>query len=178
MGIEDQLMGYTMSWIRMILAMLLLLATIQGASFFLCIKKVNVIAWITFNACAVANITFLIGFVLFLLFRNRTVMYMAILPLFFFGTGGLFVFPWSGMNIIPQIAHIIVTLNMIVLLIDLYREQDFKAGATGLLIGVFVFAWFLAFQQQYVYSHMDEFQRTIGFPQQKNPSLNGQGKIE
>ncbi len=156
-----------MSKIRIFLAILLFLATIQGTYFFLYIKKINLIAWITFNACAVANITFLIGFILFLLFRNRTVMYMAILPLFFFGTGGLFVFPWSGMNIIPQIVHIIMTLNIIVILIDLYREKDFKAGATGLLLGVFIFAWFLAFQQKYVYSHMDEFQRIIGFLQQK-----------
>jgi hypothetical protein len=153
---------------------LLLLATIQSTYFFLCIKNVNFIAWITFNACAVANITFLVGFILFLIFRNRTVMYMAILPLFFFGTCGLFVFPWSGMHIIPQIGHIIMTLNMIVIITDLYKEKDFKAGATGLLIGTFVFAWFLGLQQNYVYRHMDEFQRIIGFPEPKNPSLNSE----
>jgi len=101
-------------------------------------------------------------------------MYMAILPLFFFGTCGLFVFPWSGMHIIPQIGHIIMTLNMIVIITDLYKEKDFKAGATGLLIGTFVFAWFLGLQQNYVYRHMDEFQRIIGFPEPKNPSLNSE----
>ena len=169
---ENTGMGCSMPKIRIILAALLLLATIQSTYFFLCIKNVNFIAWITFNACAVANITFLIGFILFLLFRNRTVLYMAILPLFFFGTCGLYVFPWSGMHIIPQIGHIIMTLNLIVIITDLYKEKDFKAGATGLLIGVFVFAWFLGFQQNYVYRHMDEFQRIIGFPKQQNPDLN------
>ena len=98
--------------IGIILAILLLLATIQSTFFFLVVMKVKFVEWIVFNACAPSNITFLIGFALFLLFKNRTVLYMAILPMFFFGVLGLFVFPWNGVNIILQIGHMLMTLNI------------------------------------------------------------------
>ena len=55
--------------IGIIFAVLLLLAIIQSTFFFLIVMKVKLIEWIVFNACAPSNITFLIGFVLFLLFK-------------------------------------------------------------------------------------------------------------
>ncbi|MDD5065652.1 MAG: hypothetical protein PHF84_01265 [bacterium] len=152
-----------MNALRTVLIVLVLLAALQSTWFFLGMARVGVISWLTFNACAVANITLIIGYVLFLVLKTRLVMYMAVLPLFFFGTGGLFVFPWGGWNIIPQISHIIMTLNLIVLVYDMFRTGDFKTGALGLLLSIVLFGWFLGFQQSYVYSHRSEFQKIMKF---------------
>jgi len=101
-----------MDKIGVMLAILLLLVTIQSTFYFLGRLKVKMIEWIVFNACAPSNITFLIGFILYLFFKDRTVLHIAILPMVFFGVGGLIVFPWSGMSIIPQISHIIMAFNI------------------------------------------------------------------
>ena len=150
-----------MDKISLILALLLLLTTLQSTFFFLVVLKVSFIEWIVFNACAPSNITFLIGFVLFLLFKNRTVLYMAILPMFFFGTLGLFVFPWHGMNIIPQIGHIIMTLNILWAVWIMFKTNDYKAATIGMLLGIAVFSVFIGFQQRYVATHQEDFKRIM-----------------
>jgi len=156
-----------MSKIGIILAILLLLATIQSTVFFLGILKVKFVEWIVFNACAPSNITFLIGFILFLLLKNRTVLHMAILPMFFFGTLGLIVFPWSGMNIIPQIGHIIMTLNIGWVVSATFKTNDYKTAAIGLLLGIVVFSIFIGFQQNYVATHPEDFKRIMNIEKLK-----------
>ena len=143
------------------LAILLLLVTIQSTFFFLGMLKVKFVEWIVFNACAPSNITFLIGFILFLLFKDRTVLHMAILPMFFFGVLGLIVFPWSGMNIIPQIAHIIMTLNVGWLVFVTFKTNDYKAATVGMLLGIVIFSVFIGFQQNYVATHPEDFKRIM-----------------
>ena len=143
------------------LAILLLLVTIQSTFFFLGMLKVKFVEWIVFNACAPSNITFLIGFILFLLFKDRTVLHMAILPMFFFGVLGLIVFPWSGMNIIPQIAHIIMTLNVGWLVLITFKTNDYKAATVGMLLGIVIFSVFIGFQQNYVATHPEDFKRIM-----------------
>jgi hypothetical protein len=78
------------------------------------------------------------------------------------GTGGLFVFPWSGMNIIAQVSHLLMTANLALMLFDLFRLKDFRAAAIGLLLGTFIFSWFLAVQQNYVSSHPREMKELLG----------------
>jgi hypothetical protein len=150
-----------MNKIGIILAVLLLLATIQSTFYFFGTLKVRFVEWIVFNTCAPSNITFLIGVALFLLLKDRTVMHMAILPMFFFGVGGLIVFPWSGMNIIPQIGHIIMALNIGWTIFVTLRTTDYKAATVGLLLGIAVFSFFIAFQQNYVASHPADFKRIM-----------------
>jgi hypothetical protein len=144
-----------------ILAILLLLATMQSTFFFLFIMKTKFVEWIAFNACAPANITFLIGFVLFLLFKDRTVLHMAILPMFFFGVLGLFVFPWKGVNIIPQVGHIIMALNIGWIVLVTLITYDYKAATIGMLLGIVVFSVFIGFQQNYVATHPEDFKRIL-----------------
>lgn len=147
--------------IGIILAILLLLATIQSTFFFLVVMKVKFIEWIVFNACAPSNITFLIGFVLYLLFKDRTVLHMAILPMFFFGVLGLFVFPWNGVNIFPQIGHMLMTLNIGWAVFVTLHTHDYKAATLGMLLGIAVFSVFIGFQQQYVGTHLEDFKRIL-----------------
>jgi hypothetical protein len=144
-----------------ILAVLLLLATMQSTFFFLVKMKTKFVEWVVFNACAPANITFLIGFFLFLLFKDRTVLHMAILPMFFFGVLGLFVFPWKGANIIPQIGHIIMALNIGWVILVTLKTHDYKAATTGMLLGIVVFSVFIGFQQNYVATHPEDLERIL-----------------
>jgi hypothetical protein len=153
--------------IGIILALLLLLATIQSTFFFLVIMKVKFVEWIVFNACAPSNITFLIGFSLFLLFKDRTVLHMAILPMFFFGVLGLFVFPWHGVNIFPQIGHILMALNIGWTVFVTLNTDDYKAATIGMLLGIVVFSVFIGFQQQYVATHPEDFKKILQFEKPK-----------
>jgi hypothetical protein len=153
--------------IGIILAILLLLVTIQSTFFFLIVMKVKFVEWIVFNACAPSNITFLIGFVLYLLFKDRTVLHMAILPMFFFGVLGLFVFPWNGVNIFPQLGHMLMTLNIVWAVFVTLHTHDYKVATIGMLLGIVVFSVFIGFQQQYVATHPEEFKRILQLEKQK-----------
>lgn len=148
--------------VGIILAVLLLLVTINSTYFFLGVSKVSFVEWIVFNACAPSNIAYLIGFIIFLATKDRTVLHAAILPLFFFGGLGLFLFPWSGFNLIAQFSHIIMVLNIAWVLYGTVSAGDYKAAALGLLIGIVVFAPFINYQEMYAYTHPEAFQKILG----------------
>jgi hypothetical protein len=142
-------------------SVLLLLAIIQSTIFYFAILKVGFSDWIFFNACAPSSLTYLIGFVIYLAVKNKTFMYLGVLPMFFFGLSGLFVFSWSGMNIMTQIMHIIMLLNIIWLIILTFKEEQFKSATIGLLLSIFIFGIFIGFQQDYIRKHSEEFKHTL-----------------
>jgi ABC-type Fe3+-siderophore transport system permease subunit len=117
----------------------------------------------------------LLGFVVFLLTKNRTVLHIAILPMFFYGVLGLFVFPWKGINIIPQIGHIIMTLNIFCLIFVTFSTADYKSATIGTLLGIALFSIFIAFQQNFAATHQQDLKRVLGIslyssvPQDPNP---------
>lgn len=144
------------------LAVVLLLTTLNSTYFFLGVSKVKPLEWLVFNACAPSSIAYLIGFAIFLMTKNRIVLHISILPLFFFGGLGLYVFPWSGYNLIAQFSHIIMVLNMLWALYTTFTAGDYKAAALGLLIGIGLFAPFINYQQTYVNTHPEACQRILG----------------
>lgn len=144
------------------LAVMLALVTLNSTYFFLGVSKVKLVEWLVFNACAPSSIAYLIGFVIFLLTGSRIALHISILPLFFFGGLGLFLFPWSGYHLIAQISHLIMVLNMLWALYTTITTGDYKAVALGLLIGIGIFAPFIGYQQSYVNSHPEDFQRILG----------------
>jgi len=129
-----------MKLIGILLSILLLLITIQGSIYYLVMQKVKFIEWLFFNACAPSNLVYLIGFVFYLITKDKTIIYLGLLPMFFFGTLGMFALPWHGMNIIPQIGHIIMTLNIGWLIISTFREISFRQATIGLLLSICIFA--------------------------------------
>jgi hypothetical protein len=147
--------------ISTILAVLLLLITLQGSAFYFIRLRVKFIEWLFFNPCSISNVVFLIGFFLFLFKGDRTLLHFPILPMFFFGTLGMLFLPWDGMNIIPQIGHVVMTLNVMLTLYATYAASDFKAAAVGFAIGIAIFAPFIAFQQMYVRNHPHDFHRIL-----------------
>lgn len=148
--------------LEIILALLLLLVTLNSTYFFLVIRHVKPVEWLVFNACAPSSIAFLIGFIVYLITQDRTLMLVAILPLFFFGGLGLYLFPWSGYNLIAQFSHIIMTLNALITVWVTLSSGDYKAASVGLLLGILVFAPFINFQQTYANTRTDDAQRILG----------------
>jgi hypothetical protein len=153
--------GRMRALIQIIFVVFLLVVTIQSSAFYFLRLKVKFIEWFFFNPCAISNVTFLIGFTLFLFKGDRTLLHLAILPMFFFGTLGMFFLPWSGMNIIPQIGHLIMTANIALTIYATFATRDFKAATIGFIIGIVTSAPFIAFQQTYVRNHPDDFYRVL-----------------
>lgn len=151
---KDLIIGYG-------LAIFLLLLSINSTYCFLRILKVQAIEWIVFNACVPASVGYLIGFVLFVFKKNTAFLNLAILPLLFFGTMGLFIFPWSSYNIIAQISHITMTLNVIWALYITLKNEKYKSLSIGLLAGMLLYIPFITFQQIYARVHVDALHRIL-----------------
>jgi len=152
------------------LAALLFLSTANSTHYFLNVMKVSPLEWLVFNACAPSNIAYLSGFVIYLASKDRTALHIAILPLFFFGGLGLFIFPWNGYNLIAQVSHILMVSTIAWVLYETFRTADYKSAAVGLLLGILFFAPFIGFQQNYAAGHPEAFNRILGFDMTGKPS--------
>ncbi|MDR0797022.1 MAG: hypothetical protein LBE79_13395 [Tannerella sp.] len=95
------------------LAIVLFLLSVFSTWFFLTQLKVTVLEWSVFNACAPTNFAYVLCFLIFLFCKKEVFLPVTIVPLFFFGTMGLFIFPWNGMNLFAQASHIVMTLNVV-----------------------------------------------------------------
>lgn len=73
--------------------------------------------WLAMNSCAPSIFIFAIGY----LFRQKSVMAVGAGLMFRYGTLGLFAFGWEGMNIIPQVGHILMTLGVIYFIARMIR---------------------------------------------------------
>ena len=148
--------------IGIILAVLLLLVTVNSTYYFLGVRKIKWVEWVVFNACAPSSIAFLTGFAVYLFTKDRTLLHVSILPMFFFGGLGLLVFPWSGYNLIAQVSHIIMTMNIAWVIFVTIKTGDFRPATIGMIIGIVIFSSFIAFQQTYVATHPEDFQKILG----------------
>jgi len=146
-----------------VLAVILLITVINSTWYFLGIARVSFIQWIVFNACAPSSLAYLLGVLLYVRYKNKCYLAIAIVPLLFFGTMGLFVFPWQTANdVLIQFSHVIMTLNIFWALWIILKDKDYKALAIGLLISVFVFIPFIAFTQQYCRIYADDVMKLLG----------------
>ncbi len=145
-----------------VLATLLFFVTINSTYFFLGVSKASVLEWIVFNACAPSSIAYLIGFVLYMATGNRIALHVAITPLLFFGGLGLYLFPWSGYNLIAQLSHALMVSNVIWVLIGTFIAGDYRQATLGLVVGLFFSLPFINFQQTYAYTHSEAFKRVLG----------------
>lgn len=148
--------------ISIILAGILFLTIINSTWFFLGIAKVSFIQWIVFNACAPSGIAYLLGLLIYYRTSNRMWLSIAVVPMMFFGTMGLFVFPWTtGTDLLVQFSHITMTLNIAWGLYITLKNQDLNALGYGLLISVLVFIPFIAFTQTYCREHAAEIMKYL-----------------
>ena len=145
-----------------VLAALLLFVTINSTHYFLGVSKASIVEWIVFNACAPSSMVYLVGFALFLACRDRTVMHVAVLPMLFFGGLGLYLFPWSGFNLIAQLSHVLMVLNVAWALGRTFSTADYRPAFLGMLIGTILFSPFITYQQMYAYTHREASKRVLG----------------
>lgn len=144
-------------WISYLLAVVMLLALMNSAYFFLVIAKFRFFDWLAFNACSVSIVAYLVCFVCSRLFKKDFFEAIALVPLYYYGTMGLFVMPWNVMNMFAQVTHMVITLNVIWIIYVFLKELKFKSLGIGLLIGMLIFVPVFAIIQSYVQIHMSEF---------------------
>jgi hypothetical protein len=147
---KNQIIGY-------VLASLMLLTLLNSAYFFLSVVKLDFFRWLAFNACSLAIIAYLICFISYKFFNNDLFLAIALVPMYYYGTMGLFIAPWDAANLFAQITHIIITLNVIWVLFVLLKDSKYESLGKGLLIGLFVFVPVFAVIQSYSQQHMAEF---------------------
>jgi len=117
-----------------VLVVLNTLMAINSANFFLGMLKTNVIGWLMMNTCAPSIALFIVGFLL----GSPVVMVAASAMMFRYGTLGLFVFRWDGFNIIAQVGHILMTLAVVYVVVDVIRNRRWKSLSLGLLLGIVI----------------------------------------
>ena len=142
--------------VGIVLSILLLLLTLSGSGYFFLTLKVNFVQWIAYNACSPSSLLYLVGFIIFLSQRKIIWLMLAFLPMYYFGSMGLFTFTWSGANIFVQLSHITMTLNLLWAGYTAYRLADYKGFAQGLLWSIILFVPFIAFVMYYCRTHADE----------------------
>ena len=139
-----------------ILAAALALLTLAGSGYFFFTLRVNFVQWLAYNACSPSSIVYLCCFVAFLARRQPALLAVALLPMYYFGTMGLFMFTWSDANVFAQMSHITMTLNLIWAIYVFRKTVDYKTYAQRLIFGILVFVPYIAFVMYYCRTHADE----------------------
>lgn len=140
-----------------ILSALAFVALLNSGYFFTSILKLSILKWLVFNACSFAIIIHVVCFTLHLITKRDLFLAISLLPLYYYGTMGLFVMPWNEANIFAQITHIIITANVAWILFKLLKERKFEDIGKGLLISTLLLVPAFAFIQSFAQEHMDEF---------------------
>ena len=143
------------------LAIVLLLLTLSGSGYFFFTLKVNFVQWLAYNACSPSSLVYLGCLIVFWVTKKTVWLPLAFLPMYYFGTMGLFTFTWSGANIFAQMSHITMTLNLIWAGYVLYRIGDYKAFAHGLLWSIVLFVPYIAFVMYYCRTHAEEISQLL-----------------
>lgn len=143
------------------LAIVLLLLTLSGSGYFFLTLKVTFLQWLAYNACSPSSLVYLGCLIVFWLTKKTVWLPLAFLPMYYFGTMGLFTFTWSGANIFAQMSHITMTLNLIWAGYVLYRIGDYKAFARGLLWSIVLFVPYIAFVMYYCRTHAEEISQLL-----------------
>lgn len=151
---ESPFIGY-------VLAALMLLTLLNSAYFFLAIAKFKIGEWLSFNACSLATIVYLICFTSYRITKKSIYLAIAFLPLYYYGTMGLFMMSWNAANLFTQITHIVITLNVIWILFLLLKDTRSKSLGKGLLIGIIIFVPVFAVIQHYSQMHLTEFMQML-----------------
>ena len=143
------------------LAIVLLLLTLSGSGYFFFTLKVTFVQWLAYNACSPSSLVYLGCLIIFWVTKKTVWLPLAFLPMYYFGTMGLFTFTWSGANIFAQMSHITMTLNLIWAGYVLYRIGDYKAFAQGLLWSIVLFVPYIAFVMYYCRTHAEEISQLL-----------------
>ncbi len=144
-----------------ILAIIMFLSLLNSAYFFLGMLKLSIGRWLAFNACSLAIIAYLLCYTLFLKNKREYLLAIPLLPLYYYGTMGLFVMPWNAANLFAHVTHIIITINVSWILYFLLKERNFEALGKGSLIAIVAFVPVFVIIQNYTQAHINEFMQLL-----------------
>lgn len=142
-----------------VLAILNALNALNSTWYFLGRARFPFTAWLAFNACAPSVGLYLAGY----LFKSERLMALALPPMLYFGTGGLFVFGWSGTALFAQVGHILMTLAVLWLTVRCFVLSGARRGAKlqRIALGVALACLVVPIQRCYVGAH-PEFLSQLG----------------
>ncbi len=144
-----------------VLALLLFATMLNSSYFFMGILKLSSGEWLAFNACSLAILIFLICYLLFCISKREELLAISVLPLYYYGTMGLFVIPWNAANSFAQVTHVIITLNVLWILYVYLKDRKFESLGKGLIVGIIIFVPVFAAIQSYTQLHMNEFMKAL-----------------
>ena len=94
-----------------------LAAAANSTMYFTTQLEAGIAGWLAMNSCAPSIFIFSLGYII----GCRIVMAVGAGLLLRYGTLGLFVFGWKGMNIVPQVGHVLMTLALIYFVVKMIR---------------------------------------------------------
>lgn len=130
--------GFTRDRAGWIIVILNLLMAANSTMYFTRMLGAGWDGWFAMNSCAPSILVFSIGYLL----GQRAVMAVGAGLMFRYGTLGLFAFGWAGMNIIPQIGHIFMTLAIAYFVVRMVR-----LGGSGEIITACLVAFFMLYSE-------------------------------
>jgi hypothetical protein len=147
--VERDKVGFKRDAVGWVLVVLSALSALNGAFVFLGVLKTGIVGWLMLNTCAPSIALFVIGFAL----GNPVVMVAGSVLMFRYGTGGLFVFGWSGYDIPGQIGHILMTLSVIYTTVHMVRGRRWRALGLGVLLGLAILIPLMIVQTGWLNAH-------------------------
>lgn len=118
-------------------------------NFFLGMMKSGLTGWLMMNTCAPSIFLFALGFLL----GSPAVMVAGAIAMFRYGTLGLFVFSWTGGNLIAQVGHIFMTLGVIYTVLYVVRNKRWKSALQGLALAVLLLVPLTIVQENWIRAH-------------------------
>ncbi|WP_442591880.1 hypothetical protein ACSBL2_11690 [Pedobacter sp. AW31-3R] len=145
------------------LSLLILLgfAVISSSFYFLHVLKISALEWMIYNACAPSSILHIIGISLWVLKKKNTFLLIGVVPMYFFGTMGIFNFSWEGNNLFAQLSHVVMTLNLLYVIYLAVKVSDYKEFFKSLLISVICFIPYISYVQYYCRTHAEDVMRVL-----------------
>lgn len=134
-----------------VLVVLNLFMTVLSINFFMGMLKTNFEGWLMMNTCAPSIFLFVLGFLL----GSPAVMIAGSLAMFCYGTLGLFVFSWSGGNLVAQAAHILMTAAVVYTVVDVVCNRRWKSSLAGTALGIVLLVPFTIVQDAWCKAHAD-----------------------
>jgi hypothetical protein len=134
------------TWPGWVLVALNLIMTAMSLNFFLGMLKSGFEGWLMMNTCAPSIFLFVLGFLL----GSPAVMVAGAIAMFRYGTLGMFVFSWTGGNIVAQVGHIFMTLAVIYTVMDVIRSRRWKSSLQGLALAIVLLVPFTIVQENWV----------------------------
>jgi hypothetical protein len=137
------------SRIGWIIAVLTFLSAVNSTFFFLGMMKSGIVGWLMMNSCAPSILIFFVGFLL----KNPIVMTIGTVWMIRFGVAGLFVFGWSGSNLIAQVGHLLMTASSVYAVVETIRQRQWKALLIGVALGIVTLVPFMMIQNAWFAKH-------------------------